>query len=197
MDTKTLTNTKRNKKRKKIMANISKIEKLAPLFGDKAGDRPATPVTDFNKLEAEGVNYETYAIEVGDILRFPALADMVVKSQPVRKGMTAKVYMVACERERNGRKSPSWFNLNTLTKRDIDNKPVQGEFYEAGNMKARLELLAEKGAITCLEKRTIQVPEFDDDGKPIKIEAIDEEGNTTLVNKPKNQDVAIISDYAE
>ena len=115
----------------------------------------------------------------------------------VSKTTKAKVYLVACERERNGRKAPSWFNLNTLTKRDIDNKPVQGEFYEAGNMKARLELLAEKGAITCVEKRTIQVPIFGDDGKPEKIEAIDDEGNVTLVNKPGNQDVAIISDYAE
>lgn len=179
------------------MANIEKITTLAPLFGDKPGERPATPVTDFDKLSNEGVNFETYAIKEGDILYFPVLADMVVKQQPIRKGSTSKVYMVACIRERDGRKSPSWFNLNTLMKRDINNEPVQGEFYDAGNMKARLELLAECGAITSFETRTIQVPEFGDDGKPVKEEVMDDEGNVTLRNKPQNQPVAIISRYID
>jgi hypothetical protein len=178
------------------MANIEKITTLAPLFGDKPGERPATPVTDFDKLSNEGVNFETYAIKEGDILYFPTLDDMIVKSQPIRKGDSkTKVYMVACIRERNGRKAASWFNLNTLMKRDINNEPVQGEFYDAGNMKARLELLAEYGAITSLETRTIQVPEFGDDGKPKKEEVMDDEGNVTLRNKPQNQEVAIISRY--
>lgn len=177
------------------MANIKKIENLAPLFGDKAGDRPATVVTDFNKLETEGVNFETYAIREGDILRFPKLEDMVVKSQPIRKGSTAKVYMVACERERDGKKVPSWFNLNTLTKRDADNNPVQGEYYEAGNMKARLELLAKQGAVTSTGSVTIKVPVFGDDGKPEKLDVTDAEGNISTVNKTADQTVAIISAY--
>jgi hypothetical protein len=179
------------------MANIEKITTLAPLFGDKPGERPATPVTDFDKLSNEGVNFETYAIKEGDILYFPVLTDMVVKQQPIRKGSTSKVYMVACIRERDGRQSPSWFNLNTLMKRDINNEPVQGEFYDAGNMKARLELLAEYGAITSFETRTIQVPEFGDDGKPMKEEVMDDEGNVTLRTKPQNQEVAIISRYVD
>ena len=179
------------------MANIEKITALAPLFSNKAGDRPATVVTDFNKLESEGVNFETYAIKEGDILRFPTLEEMTVMSQPIAKKSTSKVYLVACERERNGRKSPSWFNLNTLLKRDINNDPVQGEFYDAGNMKARLELLAQYGAITSTETRTIQVPEFGDDGKPVKIDVVDDEGNVKTVNKPKDQPVAIITPYVE
>lgn len=178
------------------MANIEKITALAPLFGDKPGDRPATPVTDFDKLSNEGVNFETYAIKEGDILYFPALTDMVVKAQPVRKGDSkSKVYMVACIRERNGRKASSWFNLNTLMKRDINNEPVHGEFYDAGNMKARLELLASYGAITSVETKTIQVPEFGDDGKPKKMEVMDDEGNVTLKNVPIDQPVAVVIPY--
>lgn len=179
------------------MANIEKITALAPLYGNKAGDRPATPVTDFDKLSNEGVNFETYAIKEGDILRFPKLDEMTVMSQPVSKTTKAKVYLVACERERNGRKSPSWFNLNTLLKRDVNNDPVHGEFYEAGNMKARLELLATYGAITSVETVTIDVPEFGDDMKPIKIEAVDDEGNVKLVTKTKPQNVAVVTPYEE
>lgn len=179
------------------MANIEKITALAPLYGNKAGDRPATPVTDFDKLSNEGVNFETYAIKEGDILRFPKLDEMTVMSQPVSKTTKAKVYLVACERERNGRRSPSWFNLNTLLKRDVNNEPVHGEFYEAGNMKARLELLATYGAITSVETVTIDVPEFGDDMKPIKIEAVDDEGNVKLVTKTKPQNVAVVTPYEE
>lgn len=179
------------------MANIKKIESLAPIFGDKPGDRPTELVTDLQVLEKEGLNFETYAVRKGDILRFPKFEEMIVRAQQVRKDLTAKIYLVACERERDGRKAPYWFNLNTLIKRDIDNVPVHPEYYEAGNVLARVKLLAEKGAITSKETVIIDVPVFTEDGKLAKEEEIDVNGSVTLKTKVTQQEVAKIEDYVE
>ena len=177
------------------MANIKNLEIFAPIYGDKLGDRPTELVNDLNVLEKEGLNFETYSMRTGDILRFPKFEDMVVRAQPVRKGLAAKVYLVACERERNGKAMPYWFNLNTLTKRDIDNVPVHPEYYEAGNILARVKLLAEKGAITSTETVTIDVPVFTEDNKLAKEEEVDAHGNVVLKTKVTQQEVAKIEDY--
>lgn len=176
------------------MKNIAKItaENAAPLFGEK--DRPSTLITgeDLKGLKGEGVNFETYTMRVGDTLTFPAFDEMIVRSQPVRKDSETKVFYVACERTRNGKKQNSWFNVNSLAKRDADNNPVYPEWYELGNVEARLQKLAEIGAITAKEEITVMVPTFDGN-KRVYNDQLKEDGTTIQVAASHEQPhVAVI-----
>ena len=166
------------------MNNIAAIgrEELAPLFGEK---RRKAEILEKDKLAAlkdYGQNFETYTIAQGDIIRFPKYEDMVVKVQPIREPIVnediakiPKVAFVACELERKGVKRNSWFNLNSLAKRDAENKPVMPMWYDLGNALARAQKLAEVGAITSNNSTTIQVTRFDGN-RPVKKKELGADG---------------------
>lgn len=173
------------------MKNIAKIENLAPIFGDR-GDRKASDVKDLSTLKNAGVNFETYTLRVDEILKFPKFEDMKVKQQPVQAGSDTMVYLVACMRSRPGRDdAPYWFNLNSLAKRDVNNVPVHEEWYELGNVEARLRKLAELGAIKGGKEVEITVPLFQGNARVYNDE-IQADGTIKKIGATKTQKVATI-----
>lgn len=166
------------------MNNGKKIEvaDLAPLFDDRDGRRKAKLVTNLSDLKNAGVNFETYTLQPGEVLEFPKFEDMIVKSQPVQIGSTTEVYLVACWRTRAGRteKKPYWFNLNSLASRDVHQNPIYEEWYELGNVEARLQKLAECGAIKGGETFNVEMPEFKE-GKRVTREIPNPNGDGTLI----------------
>ena len=175
------------------MKNIEKIteEFCAPLFGEK--DRPAQIIKgeELKTLKDEGVNFETYTMRVGEVLKFPAYKDMVVKKQPVQAGSKTMVFFVACKRVKNGKESNYWFNVNSLARRDADNNPVLPDWYELGNIDARLQKLGEVGAITAKEEVEIMSPVFDGN-KRVYNDVVQEDGTTIKVGATTPKKVAII-----
>lgn len=176
------------------MKNIAKItaENAAPLFDEK--NRPSQLITgeELKTLKGEGVNFETYTMRVGDVLSFPKFEDMVVRKQPVRPGSSTMVFLVACQRERNGKKTNTWFNANSLAKRDANNEPVYPMWYELGNLEARLQKLAEVGAITAKEEISVTVPTFDGN-KRVYNDVLKDDGTTVQVAATHQQEhVAVI-----
>lgn len=174
-----------------IMKNIAKIENLAPIFGDR-GDRKASVVKDLTTLKNAGVNFETYTIKEGETLKFPSFENMTVKEQPVQAGSDTMVYLVACMRSREGRPdSAYWFNLNSLAKRDINNVPVHEEWYDLGNVEARLRKLAELGAIKGGKEVEITVPLFQGNVRVYNDE-VQADGTIKKIGATKTQKVATI-----
>lgn len=166
------------------MKNVEKITELAPVF--QASTRPFRNVEDLSSLKDAGVNFEAYTIRMGETLTFPKFEDVTVIAQPVRKGSDTEIFLVACVREKNGKKTPSWFNLNSLTKRDADNNPVYQDWYDLGNVEARLQALCAAGGIKAVGEQTIKVPAFKNgdrvysevigaDGVPVQIGAVKEQ----------------------
>lgn len=85
----------------------------------------------------------------------------------------------------------SWFNLNSLKKRDASQNYVYPVFEEM-NASQIMEWLFEKKTLTCTGMREIQVPAFEA-GRP-KVEVIEQNGE--LINKQvvRSQKVPV---YAE
>ena len=85
----------------------------------------------------------------------------------------------------------SWFNLNSLKKRDANQNYVYPIFEEM-NASQIMEWLFEKKTLTCTGIREIQVPAFEG-GRP-KVEVIEQNGD--LINKQvvRSQKVPV---YAE
>lgn len=85
----------------------------------------------------------------------------------------------------------SWFNLNSLKKRDASQNYVYPVFEEM-NASQIMEWLFEKKTLTCTGMREIQVPAFES-GRP-KVEVVEQNGE--LINKQvvRSQKVPV---YAE
>jgi hypothetical protein len=116
---------------------------------------------------------------------------MVVMKQPVREGSNSYVFLLACERTRNGHTAPSYLNLNSLAKRDADNIPVMPDWYELGNVQARLQKLAELGSVKATREVSIKAPRFDGD-KRVYEQIMGEDGKLTSVAATRDQKVAIL-----
>jgi len=101
------------------------------------------------------------------------------------------VYYVACKRVRNGKETNYWFNVNSLTRRDADNNPVFPEWYELGNLDARLEKLAEVGAITAKEEVKVMSPVFEGN-KRVYNDVVQEDGTVIKVAAATPKPVAMI-----
>lgn len=171
------------------MKNVAKITELAPVF--QASTRPFRNVTDMSSLKDAGVNFEAYTLRMGETLNFPKYEDATVIAQPVREGSKTEIFLVACMREKNGKITPSWFNLNSLTKRDSDNNPVYQEWYDLGNVDARLQALCTAGGIKAVSEQTIKVPAFDRAGNRIYSEVIGADGVPVQIGAVKEQKVVM------
>lgn len=171
------------------MKNIKKIETLPMLFGRNEGAKEISGA-ELEALKDEGINFESYTLKKGDVLEFPAFADMKIIENPVGPRAT-KVFYVACKRTRNGQTIDTFFNLNSLSKRDIDNKEVYPEFYALPHLKARAEKLAEYGKIWCNETKRIAVQQFVGN-VPQYHDETQEDGTILSVKTAIPQDVAVI-----
>lgn len=171
------------------MKNCKKIENAPVLFGRNENARDLSGAA-LNDLEVEGVNFESYTLKKGDAVVFPKFEDMEVTENPVGPKAT-KVFYVKCMRTRGGVESSSYFNVNSLSKRDIANDPVYPEFYSLPNLKARLEKLAELGKLWCNETKKIAVQKFVGN-VPQYHDEPQEDGTVMSVKTPIPQEVAII-----
>lgn len=173
------------------MKNSKKIsvEELPALFGEKAGHKAdLIQGKELDNLKADGVNFDGYTLREGDEIAFPAYEDMVVKQMAPREGITTKVTFVACKRTRNGKEKVSYFNVNSMAKRDADNNPVFPELYELGNTQARLQWLAEKGGIKAGKAIDVKVPEFRN-GERVCHDELQEDGTMKSVPNTTTQTV--------
>lgn len=196
------------------MNNIDKITASVPIYGTTGANaraHRALKVQDFKKiLESEGVNFDTYTIREGEILRFPKLEDMEVEWVAIRKGETRGYHIVKCESEFDGRVKPTWFGLPALSKRahfegneDEDfNTEVNPTWYDLGNNYARLAALAEMGEIRGENTITVYVPVFDASGNRVTEAVLDEDGNAVMEDgkekvrtKRREQKVVVITPY--
>lgn len=173
------------------MRRPEKIE-LAPVFGEKAG-RKATSIK-ANELKGRNQDFESYTAQEGDIYIFPTLDAAEFKEQPIAVGSTNKVVLIACIRVRNNNERPSWFNLNSLGKRDVDNVKQHELFADCGDAYDRAVRLCELGAIKAVSMKEIAVPLFEEKPDPTtkkpvrkcKIETVDGEEVKVYVNGTQN-----------
>lgn len=184
------------------MNNIQKInvDELPPLFGNAT--RPAQRYSGADAIKANvkdmGLNFDSYTLQKGDIFRFPSFDDMSIEVQPIREPLKdedvariPKVAYVIGELERNGKKRLTRFNVNSLSKRDVNNVPVMPYWYELGSLTARLEELAKVGAVTVKETVSIEVPVFEGNQRKTK-EVLREDGTVDQVYDNKTQEVSIV-----
>lgn len=176
------------------MNNSKKItaEMAAPLFGEVKEKSQIISGKELEGLSDKGLAFDGYTLREGDIVEFPKFEEMLVKSNPINKDSNTLVYFVACERTRRNVKIISWFNVNSLAKRNIDNEPVYLEFYELGNIKARLEKLAEIGKITCTGMQDVTVQKFVGN-VPQYHDETQEDGTIVSVRTPTVQKCAVLS----
>lgn len=78
-----------------------------------------------------------------------------------------KVVLLACMRKRGeGDPKPSWFNVNSLGKRDVDNVKQHELFVDCVDAYDRVEKLCELGAIEAVGTKEIAVPLFEEEPDP-------------------------------
>lgn len=82
-------------------------------------DRPVNVIESLDALKGTGVSFASYGfINPGEVIEFPALADMQIVEQAIGNGSTAKQILVGCKR--NGENS--WFSLGALTRMDAEKR---------------------------------------------------------------------------
>lgn len=173
--------------------NASKIalNELPLLYGE--AKRPAR-VIEKGQLEKEtkglGQSFNAYFITDGEIIAFPKFEDIVVKKQPVKEGSSNMCIYVSCTRTKNGNTKPSWFNVNCLHRRDINNEPLYKEFYECDNIYNRIQKLCNVGSIIGTGIQKMSFTKFGEDGHP----ALDEYGNRIPEEKEVNMFEVVVDE---
>ena len=131
-----------------------------------------------------------YGIEPGEIIYFQPSYTFIDK-QPVfedpnrtnARGERPSQYLIPVVREKNGTKFNDMFSMNTLNKRDANNKYVHGELAQGG-LKARVERLCKMGAIKGGSEQIIMVAAFETNGGRAK-ETIQDPVTKQLIVKNK------------
>ena len=124
----------------------------------QADRRPVTRVAK-DQIKNTGVSFNTFGIQVGDVIEFPAYEDMVVVAQPVREGSQIMQYLVGVIK--NGK--PNYLALGSLTRRDVNREytcDFTKQMGELGDNEKRLMFLQGK-KITAKETKDIKVQAFD------------------------------------
>lgn len=182
--------------KQKIMDNISaKVLAVEVPVSGTTGPNGVTvrTVRDIKKLVNSGVNFDTYQIREGEILRFASFKDMMnpdlklVQERQVSKGSQNYFTIVKCESEYKGHKKVTWFSLPSLKRQDVNNKPVNPTWYDLGNDYNRLKALGALGEIRGNHEIEIDVvKEFvtDEAGRqrPKQIRVTNEDGTPKLEN---------------
>lgn len=189
--------------------NIEKLTENVPIFGTTGPNARKTRPTNLDKLSESGVNFNTYGIREGEILRFPKLEDMELRDVQVQPGSDIYTTLVKCESEYTNpktnqtSKTTTWFSLATLRRRDADNEPIQPTWYNLGNDRARLEGLAKMGEIKGEGTIQVEVPKFVNN-KRVEVEVLNDDGTPVIENGKvkvtydnKITSVTVISEYAE
>lgn len=172
----------------------------AQVYG--ADTRPLTTVN-LDDVAHEHEEQTFYGIESGEIIYFQPSYTKIDK-QPIfedenrknARGERPSQYLIPVVREKNGVKFDDMFSMNTLNKRDANNKYVHGELAQGG-LKARVERLCAMGAIIGGNETPIMVAAFETNGGRAK-ETIQDPTTKQLIvkNKVKEGKYVPISKYA-
>lgn len=182
------------------MNRPNKIES-APIFGERNG-RKATTVN-LKDLRGRNQDFETYTAIEGDIFLFPVLENAEIKEQPISANSKMKVVLLACMRKRGeGDPKPSWFNVNSLGKRDVDNVKQHELFVDCVDAYDRVEKLCELGAIEAVGTKEIAVPLFEEEPDPVtgrpkrkmKVE-VDPDGVEVKIPINGTQEIPVFEQY--
>lgn len=124
----------------------------------QADRRPVVRVAK-DQIKNTGVSFNTFGIQVGDVIEFPAYDDIIVVAQPVRPNSEIMQYLAGVIK--NGK--PNYLALGALTRQDV-NREYTCEFTkqmgELGDNEKRLMFLQGK-KITAKETKDIKVQAFD------------------------------------
>lgn len=161
--------------------NCAKIVDLPAIVGSNTR---AVKSATLDECKDMGAPFDTYTLQPGDEVQFPALEDLQIFHQEVRPGQDKYVVLVGCMRTRNGETKPSYFNVNSLHKRDVDNKPVYPEWYNIGDIRDRIKKLCEKGSLKCTGNTVYNAAVFGEDGKVKMIP--NDEGTLVRAYEEKN-----------
>jgi hypothetical protein len=164
--------------------NCAKIEDLPAIVGSKT--REVKPVT-LDDCQGMGEVFESYTLQDGDVIKFPVLEDLQIFHQRVNPKSESWVTLIGCMRTRGGETKPSYFNVNSLHKRDVKDNPVYPEWYNLGDIKERIKELCKRGTIKCTGMMKYNATVFEDG----KAKMIPDE-NGTLVRAFVEKDAAII-----
>lgn len=155
------------------------------------GNRDVTSISAEQYAESNA-SVETYSLPVGRTFRFPKKEDMQIRKVQVRKGSDASFYLVngGLVSEDGKNVTPSWFNLNSLTKRDADRVAVNPSWVDL-DPATRLEALAKMGEIKAEKVIKVQMPVFTANGE--RQYATDENFVSHSVTRPR--DVVVFTPY--
>lgn len=180
------------------MANVTTLnvaDIISNAFGAQDRALEPTPISEMEHVHEEMV---FYGIQPGEIVRFMPSYDEVytqkISTDPNRKGVQ---YLVPVQREMNGVKTESLFNLNVLNKRDARNNYVHTEIVKEGALPKRLALLCKWGEIIGENEVTIDVAAFDNQtGKREKAD-VTIDGKVYSQNKIKKGTYVPIKQYVK
>jgi hypothetical protein len=139
--------------------NCAKIEDLPVIVGSKTREVKSVTLDDCKGM---GEAFDTYTLQDGDVIQFPALEDLQIFHQEVRPKQDSYITLVGCMRTRGGETKPSYFNVNSLHKRDVNNQPVYPEWYNLGDIKERIKELCKRGSIKCTGMMKYNAAVFED-----------------------------------
>ena len=113
------------------MANISKINRLAPHLR-------TTIMLEISKEELEEQDNigDYYNLQIGEKLYFSPNPIFRIVRFVVQPSCTCNI--ISCERERDGRRIPSWFNLNYLLATDENSIPMFPELFAIKSIQGRV-----------------------------------------------------------
>lgn len=159
----------------------------AQVYG--ADTRPLTTVK-LDDVAHEHEEQTFYGIEPDEIIYFqPSYTN--IDKQPIfedenrknARGERPSQYLIPVVREKNGIKFDDMFSMNTLNKRDANNKYVHGDLAKGG-LKTRVERLCALGAIKGGSETPIMVAAFETNGARAK-ETVQDPVTKQLIVKNK------------
>lgn len=118
------------------MANIRKQNQLAPLL--RTTIMLEVPKEELKEQDVKNIG-DYYNLRMGEKLYFssnPTFRVVKFIAQPL-----CTCNLISCERDRDGRRAPSWFNLNYLLAKDENLVPIFPEFQMLENIQERVDYL--------------------------------------------------------
>lgn len=142
----------------KIMVeNIQKIDQKVEI-ASRSG-REVTYGLKIADAEGAGEAGNFYTLNEGETFRVPKAEDAELASQTFGQG---KVWLLkGIKTDTSGVEEVTYFNLNILHRRDVDNKPVFPEFGNMQDISTRAKAICDAGGIKAVGEIKYKRPVFD------------------------------------